>query len=71
MYSLIVTLALCIASVLAFVTPVNNDVASPAFATREAPNLNLMENYLTDCTSQVAKSNMAASSVQDLRTYFN
>ncbi|KAG7345403.1 hypothetical protein IV203_032934 [Nitzschia inconspicua] len=70
MYRLLVTLALCIASVSAFVAPVNNAVAHPAFAAREAPKLNLLENTMTDFTSQVATSNMVASNVQDFGGYF-
>lgn len=46
--------------------------ASPAFVTREAPKVNLMENTMADLSNQVAaqSSNMLASNVQDFGGYF-
>mmetsp|Transcript_33779 Transcript_33779/g.81285 ORF Transcript_33779/g.81285 Transcript_33779/m.81285 type:complete len:97 (-) Transcript_33779:405-695(-) len=65
-------LAFCLASASAFVAPVNNAVASPAFVAREAPKVNLMENVdMAEVSSQVVaqSSNLLASNVQDFGGY--
>jgi hypothetical protein len=69
MFRTLLVFALCLISASAF-APIANNAVAPAFVGREAPQLNMMENTITEFSNQVASSQMIASSVADFGGFF-